>query len=217
MGRFLRLIGKSILDARAAWALVWVNVAVYILCWLSTPVAMALVLDNSAVWSEPWRLLTYMFVQLSPLHLLGNMIALVLAGAWFLSVARRGWQLWAVYIIGGIAGGALSATPPNALILVGASASIFAILAATVFVPPASKLERVYFIGLLIALFAPLIAQITYPLNYVAHFGGILIGIPLGFALRYLNRARPNPLVIQAQQSGFASLTLEQRQALIKK
>ena len=78
-----------------------------------------------AVWSEPWRLITFMFTHDGIGHLLANLVGLSLVGilAWQLEV--RGFSFFAVFV-----GAGILATLPTALLFsqcmfVGASGGIF--------------------------------------------------------------------------------------------
>ena len=90
---------------------------------------------------QPWSVLTYMFMHAGVLHILFNMLWLYWFGALFLNFfsARH---LRGVYILGGICGGLLYMTAYNIFpyfrpmteysFMLGASASVLAIVAATV-------------------------------------------------------------------------------------
>lgn len=94
---------------------------------------------------QPWSVLTYMFMHAGVLHILFNMLWLYWFGALFLNFfsARH---LRGVYILGGICGGLLYMTAYNIFpyfrpmteysFMLGASASVLAIVAATAYREP---------------------------------------------------------------------------------
>lgn len=102
---------------------------------------------------RPWTLITYMFTHADFLHMLFNMLWLSWFGAILLErVDTR--RLLALYAGGGIAGGLLYMAGPYLLpglyepgsVLLGASASVLAIMAAAAILMPDYKLH-LFFIG----------------------------------------------------------------------
>ena len=125
--------------------------------WLSIPS------DINQLISKPWTPITYMFMHVGFLHLLFNILGLYWFGKLFL-YHLEGDKLLSVYLLGGLAGGALYVAAYNIFpvflnsnsILLGASGSVFAILVAIAFYDPDRKL------------LLPLIG--SYKLKYVAAF-----------------------------------------------
>ena len=134
--------------------------------WLAVPSS------TSGLIAKPWTVITYMFLHFGFIHLFFNLIGLYWFGKLFL-YHFEGNKLLSVYLLGGIAGAFLYIVAYNLIpvfqsvnaLLLGASASIFAILVAVAFYDP----NR----GIMI----PLIG--TFPLKYVAAFYVLLsvIGI----------------------------------------
>jgi membrane associated rhomboid family serine protease len=173
-------------------ALIIINVAVFLAVFgmpeeLMTQ-AFAALSFSSAYLLEPWRLLTCMFMHASASHLFLNMLALYFFGG----VAERelGPKRFAsLYFLSGIAGSALygftSAAPA-----VGASACIFGVMGAAMFLKP-GHLIRLYVIPLPLGLIAVLyalsqVALAAVPLEtsgvaYAAHVGGLVTGALLAF------------------------------------
>ncbi len=134
--------------------------------WLAVPS------NTSGLIAKPWTVITYMFLHFGFIHLLFNLLGLYWFGKLFL-YHFEGNKLLSVYLLGGIAGALLYIVAYNLIpvfqsvnaLLMGASASIFAILVAVAFYDP----NR----GIMI----PLIG--TFPLKYIAAFYVLLsvIGI----------------------------------------
>lgn len=137
-----------------------------VISWLAVPS------DTSALLQRPWTIFTYMFLHEGFIHILFNLLGLYWFGKLFL-YHFEGNKLIGVYLLGGISGALLYVIAYNLIpvfqsvngLLLGASASIFAVLVATAFYDP----NR----GIMI----PLIG--TFPLKYVAAFYVLLsvIGI----------------------------------------
>ncbi|MBT3382609.1 MAG: rhomboid family intramembrane serine protease [Prolixibacteraceae bacterium] len=121
---------------------------------------------------KPWTPLTYMFLHTGFMHLLFNILGLYWFGKLFL-YHFEGSKLLSVYLLGGIAGAVLYIISYNVFpifasingLLLGASASVFAILVATAFYEPDRQIV-LPFIG-------------SFPLKYLAAFYVVLsiIGI----------------------------------------
>ena len=129
----------------------------FLVDWLSIPS------DINELISRPWTPLTYMFMHVGFIHLLFNILGLYWFGKLFL-YHLEGEKLLSVYLLGGLAGAAFYIVSYNIFpvfesvnaILLGASASVFAILVAIAFYDPDREI-RLFFIG-------------TFPLKYVAAF-----------------------------------------------
>lgn len=134
--------------------------------WLSLPS------DISSLATQPWTLVTYMFLHNGFIHLLFNILGLYWFGQLFL-FRFEGNKLLSVYLLGGLSGALLYLLAYNLLpvfasvngLLLGASASIYAVLVAIAFYDPDREIG--------IPLFG------TFPLKYVAVFYVLLsvIGI----------------------------------------
>ena len=145
---------------------------------------------------KPWTIITFMFTHYSFLHILFNMLWLYWFGKIFLFYFN-GRQLGGLYIIGGIAGALLFILSYNIFpyfednvifsSLVGASASVMAIVFAISFYQKDYAIDLLFFgrIKLLyLALFTIAIDMLTITSGnaggHIAHIGGALTGI--GFA-----------------------------------
>ena len=119
--------------------------------WLELPASPARFL------MQPWSLLTYMFMHGGLLHILFNMLWLYWFGALFLNVFSAK-HLRGLYILGGICGGILYMAAYNVFpyfrpyidnsFMVGASASVLAIVAAAAYREPNYPI-RLFLLGTL--------------------------------------------------------------------
>lgn len=142
--------------------------------------------------SRFWTVFTYMFVHENFLHILFNMLMLYWFGRIFLSYFSAK-NLSSLYILGGLAGAALYILSFNtipALIrmndapMIGASASVMAIIFAVAFYKPNLEiglllLGRIKIIYVAIALFALDfigLGSLSNPGGHIAHIGGAILG-----------------------------------------
>ena len=129
----------------------------FLVDWLSVPA------NTTELISKFWTPITYMFLHVGFIHLLFNILGLYWFGKLFL-YHLEGDKLLSVYLLGGISGAVLYLIAYNTIpvfensnsILLGASASVFAILVAAAFYNPDRELML------------PLIG--TFKLKYVAAF-----------------------------------------------
>ena len=186
--------------------LIYINVGVFI---FTTLTGVILLLFNRSLggvfeWLElpaslprfiiqPWSVLTYMFMHAGVLHILFNMLWLYWFGALFLNFfsARH---LRGVYILGGICGGLLYMTAYNIFpyfrpmteysFMLGASASVLAIVAATAYREPDYPI-RLFLFGTVRLKYLALVVIVTDLLfitssnagGHIAHLGGALAGL----------------------------------------
>ena len=149
---------------------------------------------------QPWSLLSYMFLHADPLHLLFNMLWLYWFGQLFLSFfSARHFR--GLYLLGGICGGlfymlALNVFPyftPYIYIstLLGASASVLAIVVATAVREPEYRVNFM-FVGTVRLKYVALFMVVTDLLfvtsgnggGHIAHLGGALAGWWFAWSLR---------------------------------
>ncbi len=149
---------------------------------------------------QPWTAVSYMFFHYDVLHILFNMLWLYWLGRIFLEYFNSK-QLVGLYILGGLGGAALylaayATLPyfshqPGTAYLIGASASILAIvIAAAVYAPDYRiglfmlgdiSLKWVAIITIVILLLGTGEAQMG---AQAAHLGGALVGVAYGMAMR---------------------------------
>lgn len=177
-------IKRTFKEGSTLTRLIYINVGVFLILKIigvffylaGQPFSVAQYLAVPSVTSEllhrPWTLVTYMFLHEGFLHLLFNVLGLYWFGLLFL-YHFEGEKLLSVYLLGGLVGAVFYVVAYNLFpafesvnaLLLGASASIFAVLVAVAFYDPNREI-RLFLIG-------------TFPLKYVAVFYVILsvIGI----------------------------------------
>lgn len=141
---------------------------------------------------QPWSLLTYMFLHAGVLHLLFNMLWLYWFGQMFLSVYSAK-HYRGLYLLGGICGGLLYMLAFNIFpyfsqylygsVLVGASASVLAIVVATAVRMPEYQVHfmfigavRLKYVALFVVLTDLLFVTSGNGGGHIAHLGGALAG-----------------------------------------
>ena len=159
-------------------------------------------LELPAHWSlwlqKPWTLVTYMFTHQDFFHLLFNMLWLLWFGYILLERYSPG-RLMGLYFGGGIAGGLLYMVGPYLIPslypwgshLLGASASVMAIMAAAAVLMPDYRLHLFFIgdvklrwmaLGMIVLAFLGLGGGNAG--GSVAHIGGVLYGVVAGLAFR---------------------------------
>lgn len=184
------------------WLLV-VNVAVFVVqtFLLYNPQAatnpLALSLEAVSKW-QLWTFVTYQFSHFSLLHLLGNMIGLYFLGGMLLNLVGPKHLLY-IYFLGGFAGGILqllfSLMMGQDAQIIGASASVMAIVLAVATLIPHQTIQLLLFFIIPIKMTMRQIALLVIAINALtvvyqlvasptdgvataamAHFGGIGLG-----------------------------------------
>ena len=141
---------------------------------------------------QPWSILTYMFLHFDFLHILFNLLVLYWFGRIFLDYYTPN-QLVGLYLLGGLAGGVFYMAAYNLFpvfeevvstsFLLGASASIIAILVAAAFRDPAREV-RLMLIGMVQLRYLALFMIFSYIIGIsvsnaggnLAHLGGVFAG-----------------------------------------
>ncbi len=152
--------------------------------WLSVPS------NTDELITKPWTIISYMFLHVGFIHLLFNILGLYWFGKLFM-YQLEGSKLLSVYLLGGISGALLYIISYNLFpvfesvngLLLGASASVFAILVAVAFYDPEREIH-LFFIGKFplkyVAAFYLLLSVIgisaSNPGGNIAHLGGALWG-----------------------------------------
>lgn len=195
-------IKRTFKEGSALTRLIYINIGVFLLLkiigvffylsgqsiplyqWLSVPSV------TEALVQRPWTPITYMFLHQGFIHLLFNMLGLYWFGQLFL-YHFEGDKLLGVYLMGGLWGAFLYIVAYNLFpafnsvygLLLGASASVFAILVAIAFYDPNREIH-LFFIGRFplkyVAAFYILLSVIgissTNPGGNIAHLGGAFWG-----------------------------------------
>ena len=142
---------------------------------------------------QPWSIITYMFMHAGLLHILFNMLWLYWFGSLFLHFFSAK-HLRGLYILGGILGGLLYMVAYNVFplfnqevavsTLVGASASVLAIVAATAYREPNYRVQlflfgaiRLKYLALVVIGIDILSITSSNAGGHIAHLGGALAGL----------------------------------------
>lgn len=186
--------------------LVYINVAVFVvvtlvrilfqlfnhslgswISWLELPASF------SRFIMQPWTILTYMFMHAGLLHILFNMLWLYWFGTLFLQFFSAK-HLRGVYLLGGICGGLLYMVSYNVFpyfqymiegsFLLGASASVLAIVAATAYREPNYPIQlflfgtvRLKYLALIVIGMDLLFITSSNAGGHISHLGGALAGL----------------------------------------
>ena len=160
--------------------------------WLSLPS------NTTELISKPWTPVTYMFLHTGFIHLLFNVLGLYWFGKLFL-YHLEGDKLLGVYLLGGIAGAALYIISYNTIpvfensnsILLGASASVFAVLTAGAFYDPDREIMlplvgtfKLKYVAVFYILLSVIGVSSTNAGGNIAHLGGAFWGWFYIFQLR---------------------------------
>lgn len=198
INKYVRFCGSREL----AW-LIGINIAVSIFVWAAGIILsishtndinlhswLAMPSDAKTFLHRPWTLLTYMFTQFSPLHLLFNVLWLYWFGRLTIySIGGR--QLLRIYVAGGLAGSLayLAATACGVSAggyLCGASASVLAIMCVVAITMPDFELNLFIFGRVKMKWFAAVCVILTLvgasssEAGTIAHAGGMTFGIIYG-------------------------------------
>jgi rhomboid protease GluP len=138
-----------------------------------------------------WQLFTAMFVHASIVHLAGNMLFLLIFGL-------RAEEMFDVheylliYLLSGLAGNLLSLLfGPDAPPSLGASGAIFGMFGAVAIYMRRSIGQSI--MGALLYSFFLLAISMGADVNYLAHIGGLLVGLLIGYLLAVTRRPKSKP------------------------
>lgn len=190
---------------------IFINIAVCVILHLATLVAWMITGDQAAVlqWVElpsdlsllirrPWTLVTYMFSHYALLHILFNMLWLYWLGRIFMEYFSPK-QLTGLYLLGGWGGAALYLLAYNLLpyfststgFMIGASASVMAIVVATAVYAPDYKIGLLFLGEVSLKWVAIVTVGIDLlglePGNMgasIAHIGGAIVGAAYGLRIK---------------------------------
>ena len=213
MGNFISDLKNGFKRGSISLQFIYINVGVFVVTTLVSVILMLFNLSNAGLFQvlelpayvpnflmQPWSIFTYMFLHADALHLLFNMLWLYWFGQLFLSIfsARH---LRGLYILGGLCGGLLYMLAFNVFPyfqnhiygswLLGASASVLAIVVATAVREPEYRVNFM-FVGAVRLKYVALFMVITDLLfmtsgnggGHIAHLGGALAGWWFAASLR---------------------------------
>ncbi len=207
---FIDDIKRTYLQGSMLMRLVLINIGVFIVLHLAVFGAMLFKVPGDEVlsWVElpsdlwlllrrPWTLVTYMFAHYNLWHILFNMLWLYWLGRIFMEFFSPK-QLTGLYLLGGWGGALLfllafnllPAFAGNMIYLVGASASVMAIVVATALYAPDYKIGLL-FLGevplkwvVAVVIVIELVGFETNIAGNIAHIGGILMGVWFGVRIK---------------------------------
>ena len=142
---------------------------------------------------KPWTPITSIFLHADLVHLLSNILVLLFFGMAVESEMGDKKYL-AIFFLAGITGAMLAGMfYPAATVSIGASGAIFGLVGAGMLVQPASMSVFPYLmpiplaiVGLLYIMYNAMgvIQDPTGQISYIAHFGGLIIGLAFGVHAR---------------------------------
>ncbi|MGC9094218.1 MAG: rhomboid family intramembrane serine protease [Candidatus Bathyarchaeia archaeon] len=134
-----------------------------------------------------WQLFTAMFVHVDIIHLLGNMFFLLIFGLRAEELFKPS-EYITIYFSSGLAGNFLTLLFGPNMVSAGASGAIFGLFGACIV-----YLRRAFgqsIIGALVYAFFLLMISSGQGVNNLAHLGGLLIGLLLGYMLATKRKSR---------------------------
>ena len=185
-------------ELSALWFLIGINVILFLLTSLEPDLIERLGLNPASFTSEPWTILTSLFIHANFGHILGNMITLYFFGMYLsMLVGERDFLI--TYFIGGLLGNAFflvyelyAPWGDPSLIGVGASGAIFAVGGALAVLRPMARVYLFFIIPLPLwvgVIGGFLIMSLIPNVAWQAHLGGLLFGLIAGYFFR--ERQRP--------------------------
>lgn len=232
MGHIITDLKETFRRGNTFIRLIYINVGIFIIGTLISVILQLFNLSATGIFDlfalpaslhrfilQPWSLLSYMFMHAGFLHILFNMLWLYWFGSLFLYFFS-GKHLRGLYVLGGICGGLFymiaynifpyfSQTLPFST-LVGASASVLAIVAATAYREPNYRVQlflfgavRLKYLALIVIGTDLLFITSNNAGGHIAHLGGALAG--LWFAAS-LSKGKDVTYWINWFLDGFASL-----------
>lgn len=204
MGRFITDLKNDFRKGSISQQFIYINIGIFVLTALVSIVGMLFNVGNSWMeWLElpawlpqfikqPWSLVTYMFLHANILHLLFNMLWLYSFGQLFLLFfSARHFR--GLFFLGGLCGGLLYIVAYNVFpyfssyiynsYLLGASASVLAIVIATAVREPEYRVSlmlfgqiRLKYLALIVVVTDLLFVTSNNAGGHIAHLGGALAG-----------------------------------------
>ena len=147
-------------------------------------------LSAYALPSQPWTIVTNLFVHAGFGHIFANMLTLFFYGSYLINLVGEK-RFMAVYFLGGLAGNvAYLAIAPPFNIAIGASGAVFAVGGALAVLRP--KLPVFIFpipvpLPLWVVVIGGFLVMTSPGIAWQAHLGGLVLGLASG----YLFRTRP--------------------------
>ena len=184
----------------AIWFLIAVNVILFMFTSSQADLGVRLGLQPASFASEPWTILTSLFIHANFAHIFGNMVTLYFFGT-YLSMLIRERDLLITYFLGGLLGNGffliyeLYAPTGNPQVIgIGASGAIFALGGALTVLRPTARVYLFFLIPLplwLGVIGGFLIISLIPGISWQAHLGGLVLGLVAGYFFRKRQRQGP--------------------------
>jgi membrane associated rhomboid family serine protease len=174
---------------------IWIIIAINFLLFIATCVNRELILILGLApinfLSQPWTIVTNMFIHSGFWHLFGNMLILFFFGrALTMMVGENKFLL--VYFVGGIVGNLLYLLLGEPLsIAIGASGAVYAVAGALVVMRPSTRVLLYFFIPMplwIVVLVFFVIWSFIPGVAWQAHIGGLVVGLIAGYFFRKRKR-----------------------------
>ncbi|MCS6554542.1 rhomboid family intramembrane serine protease [Curtobacterium flaccumfaciens] len=183
------------LDQKGTTVIVAITVAIWLLDQVSGRFFTSLLAYNSFLLpTQPWRVVTSLFVHSGIFHILFNMWALWIFGRMLENMLGT-WRFVALYFITGIFGSMLVTFLAPGTTVLGASGAIFGLFAAFFVLQRSlgnNAVQLLVLMGLnLVIGFLP-----GVNISWQAHVGGIIGGFLMGFVFAQTRNIRKRPLQI---------------------
>ena len=179
---------------------IWILIAINLLLYIATLIARNFILLLFGLWADffwtqPWSILTNLFIHAGFGHIFGNMLTLFFFGSYLSGLVGNN-KFLLVYFGGGILGNILLLLLAPLFpfsVAVGASGAVFAVAGALTMLAPKSRvfifpipapipLWVAVIGGFLILSFLPFVA-------WQAHLGGLIFGLIAGLFFRKRQRS----------------------------
>ena len=174
---------------RVTTALIFVSALVFVLELFSQSIINTFVLVPSLVLSEPWRLLTHLFLHANTMHLFSNMFVLFLFGSYLEGIIGEK-RFLGLYLSAGILAG-LGQGFSSAVPSLGASGAVFGVVGMLAMLRP-RMIIYVYMMPMPMIVAAMLYMFWEYILinspdgiGHAAHFTGEVVGVICGLYWRW--------------------------------
>jgi membrane associated rhomboid family serine protease len=191
VNQFVREIGEmrsyyQNVNMNALWFLIALNFLIFIITLIRPGGVYELLgLSGAGLSSQPWTIVTNMFVHGGFTHILFNMISLFFLGRFVLQLVGEG-RFLVLYLLGGIAGNILFLLLASPYVIsVGASGAIYALCGTLVMLAPKLRVFIIPIpvpIPLWVAVIIFLLLSFVFSgIAWQAHLGGLLLGLGAGF------------------------------------
>ena len=184
-GRTYRVRGGSIFSLNPIWIIIGINLLLFIATTIRQELIYYLGLVPAYFLSQPWTVVTSMFLHGSFWHIFANMFTLYFFGSSLSRLVGDG-KFLLVYFVGGIVGNVLYILLGEPFsIAVGASGAVFAVAGALTMMAP--RLKVIIFplpvpVPLWVAVLGGFLLLSFMPhIAWQAHLGGLLVGLIAGY------------------------------------